>query len=70
MSVFKDSGPTVASHIIETYRTYAKDLPAALKEADAALKKFPDEAEVVQEHAFVLGDMGKTDEAAKELRGC
>ena len=69
MSVFKDSGPTVASHIIETYRTYAKDLPAALKEADAALKKFPDEAEVVQEHAFVLGDMGRTDEAAKELRG-
>ena len=68
MSVFKDSGPTVASHIIETYRTYAKDLPSALKEADAALKKFPDEPEVVQEHAFVLGDMGRTDEAAKELR--
>jgi len=68
MSVFKDSGPVIEAHIIETYRT-AKDLPNALKEADAALKKFPDEAEVVQEHAFVLGDMGKIDDAAKELRG-
>ena len=68
MSVYKDSGPVVEAHIIETYRT-AKDLPNALKEADAALKKFPDEPEVVQEHAFVLGDMGKVDEAAKELRG-
>ena len=67
MSVYKDSGPVIEAHIIETYRT-AKDLPNALKEADAALKKFPDEPEVVQEHAFVLGDMGKIDDAAKELR--
>ena len=29
MSVLKDSGPTVAAHIVETYRTYAKDLPSA-----------------------------------------
>lgn len=69
MSVLKDSGPLIETHIIETYRTYAKDLPSALREADAALKKFPDESEVVAEHAYVLGDMGKTDEAAKELRG-
>jgi tetratricopeptide (TPR) repeat protein len=69
MSVLKDSGPTVEAHIIYTYRTYMKDLPGALKEADAALKKFPDEYAVVQEHANVLGDMGKTDDAAKELRG-
>ncbi|HEX3747009.1 MAG TPA: tetratricopeptide repeat protein [Bryobacteraceae bacterium] len=68
MIVLKDSGPTIEAHIIETYRT-AKDLPNAEKEADAALKKFPDEPEVVQEHAFVLGDMGKIDDAAKELRG-
>jgi len=69
MSVLKDSGPIVAAHVIEVYRTGSKDLPAALREADAALKKFPDEPEVVQEHAFVLGDLGKVDEAAKELRG-
>jgi len=69
MSVLKDSGPLIEAHIIETYRTYAKDLPSALKEADAALKKFPDEYIVVREHADVLGDMGRTDDAAKELRG-
>ena len=68
MSVLKDAGPIIAAHVIEVYRTGAKDLPSALREADAALKKFPDEPEVVSEHAFVLGDMGKTDEAAKELR--
>ena len=32
------------------------------------MKKFPDEYVVVREHADVLGDLGKTDEAAKELR--
>ena len=67
MGVYKDSGPTVEAHVIETYRT-AKDLPNALKEADAALKKFPDDPEVVQERALVLGDMGRIDDAAKELR--
>ena len=69
MSVLKDSGPTIAAHIIETYRTYAKDLPAAMREADEALKKFPDEYVIQQEHANVLSDLGKTDEAVKELRG-
>jgi tetratricopeptide (TPR) repeat protein len=69
MSVVKDSGPLIEAHVIETYRTYAKDLPSALREADAALKKFPEEYIVVREHADVLGDMGRTDEAAKELRG-
>jgi tetratricopeptide (TPR) repeat protein len=69
MSVFKDNGPLSAAHIIETYRTYLKDLPGALREADAALKKFPDEYMVVREHADVLSDMGKSDDAVKELRG-
>lgn len=69
MSVSKDTGPLMEQRIIETYRTYAKDLPSAQREADAALKKFPDEYEVVQEHAYVLGDLGKVDDAAKELRG-
>ena len=69
MSVLKDSGPTIAAHVIETYRTYVKDLPSALREADSALKKFPDEYAIQQEHANVLADMGKVDEAVKELRG-
>jgi tetratricopeptide (TPR) repeat protein len=67
--VFKDSGPLVAARTIETYRQYAKDLPTAQREADAAIKKFPDEYMVVREHAEVLGDLGKTDDAVKELRG-
>ena len=69
MSVLKDSGPIIEAHIIETYRTYAKDLPAAMREAEAALKKFPDEYVIQQEHANVLSDMGKVDESVKELRG-
>jgi tetratricopeptide (TPR) repeat protein len=68
MSVVKDSAPLIAARIIEVYRT-AKDLPSAQREADAALKKFPDEYMVVREHANVLSDLGKTDDAVKELRG-
>jgi tetratricopeptide (TPR) repeat protein len=68
MSVNKDSGPLVAAHLIETYRL-AHDLPSAQREAEADLKKFPEEYMVLREHADVLGDLGKTDEAAKELRG-
>ena len=69
MNVSKDSGPEMEQLIIETYLDYAKDLPAAQREADEALKKFPDEYGVVAEHAQVLAASGKTDEAAKELRG-
>ena len=68
MSVFKDSGPLIAVRVIETYRT-AKDLASAQREADAAMKKFPDEYLVVRAHAEVLSDLGKTDDAVKELRG-
>jgi len=67
-AVFKDSGPLVTVQTVETYRA-AKDLASAQREADAALKKFPDEYMVVREHADVLGDLGKTDDAVKELRG-
>lgn len=64
----KDSAPRVAVQIIETYRA-AKDPVSAQREADAALKKFPGEYMVVREHADILADAGKTDEAIKELRG-
>jgi tetratricopeptide (TPR) repeat protein len=67
-AVFKDSGPLVAVQTVETYRA-AKDLASAQRESDAALKKFPDEYMVVREHADVLSDLGKTDDAVKELRG-
>jgi tetratricopeptide (TPR) repeat protein len=60
-------GPRVAVEIIDTYRS-AKDFETAQKEADAALKKYPNERVVVLEHATVLSDRGKTDEAVSEVR--
>ncbi|HLI83540.1 MAG TPA: tetratricopeptide repeat protein [Bryobacteraceae bacterium] len=61
-------GARVSVEIVETYRE-AKDLDSAQKEADLALKKFPNERMVVLEHAQVLSDRGKADEAISEVRG-
>ena len=61
-------GPRIAVEIVETYRA-AKDFENAQKEADAALKKYPNERVVVLSHASLLSDRGKIDEAAAELRG-
>jgi len=66
--VYKDSAQLMTVQIIETYRA-AKDMASARREADAALKKFPNEYIIAREHAEVLGDLGKTDDAAAELRG-
>jgi tetratricopeptide (TPR) repeat protein len=63
-----DGAPRVAVQIVETYQS-AKDYDNALKEADAAKKKFPNEKMVVMAHASVLADRGKADEAASEVRG-
>jgi tetratricopeptide (TPR) repeat protein len=63
----KDNGPLIAAQVIETYRA-AKDLPSAQREAEAAIKKFPEEYVVGRAYADVLSDLGKTDEAVKELR--
>ncbi len=52
--------------IIETFRQ-SKDNAGARREADAALKKFPKERAVVFEHAKVLSDAGKVDQAVSEL---
>jgi tetratricopeptide (TPR) repeat protein len=61
-----DSAPRVEVEVIDTYRA-AKDLKNARAEADAALKKYPDERMIKLVHASVLGDMGKVDEAVAEL---
>jgi tetratricopeptide (TPR) repeat protein len=61
-------GPRISVEMVETYLA-AKDLDAAQKEADAALKKFPNERMIVLEHSQVLADRGKTDEAISEVRG-
>jgi tetratricopeptide (TPR) repeat protein len=60
--------PRGAVQVIETYRQ-AKDLTTARKEADAAVKKYPDDRMVKMEHAAILADQGKIDEAAAEIRG-
>src|SRR5262249_26075943 len=62
-----DYAPRGAVQVVETYRQ-AKDLATARKEADAALKKYPDERLVKMEHAAILADQGKIDEAASEIR--
>lgn len=63
-----EAAKEAAIQTIETYRQ-SKDLTSALREADAALKKYPDERSVRVEHATVLADQGKIDAAAAEIRG-
>jgi tetratricopeptide (TPR) repeat protein len=62
-----DSAPRIAAEIIDTYRQ-AKDFKNAKAEADAALKKYPDERALKLVHASLLADMGKVDDAVAELR--
>ncbi len=60
-------GTTVELQIIEIYRN-AKDMTNARAEADAALRKFPKDRDIVAVHAGILADQGKADEGAAELR--
>jgi tetratricopeptide (TPR) repeat protein len=62
-----EAAPRSAVQIIDTYRQ-AKDYDSAMREAEAALKKYPDERMVKVEHATVLADQGKVDAAAQEMR--
>jgi tetratricopeptide (TPR) repeat protein len=61
------AGPRVAANIIETYRV-AKDFNAAQTEAEAAIKKYPQDQVVKTVRASLLADMGRTDEAAAQMR--
>src|SRR5215469_9306239 len=63
-----DGASRIAVQIVETYRQ-AKDLDNAMREADSAVKKFPNDRMIVSSHALLLADRGKTDEAASEIRG-
>jgi tetratricopeptide (TPR) repeat protein len=63
-----DYGVRGSIQLIDTYRQ-AKDYANALKEADSAIKKFPDEKGLKVERATVLADQGKLDEGAAELKG-
>jgi tetratricopeptide (TPR) repeat protein len=54
--------------VIECYRA-AHDQAAAMREADAALKKYPKERMIAEERSAVLADAGKYNEAISELQG-
>jgi len=62
-----DGAPRATAAIVETY-LLAKDFPKAEAEADAALKKYPEDRTVRSVHASLLADMGKTDQALAETR--
>jgi tetratricopeptide (TPR) repeat protein len=60
-------GSRVAVQTVEALKN-AKEFKAARLEADAALKKYPSDRQVVFVHAVLLGDMGQTDAAINELK--
>lgn len=64
----KETAQQATVQTIDTYRQ-SKDFTSALREADAALKKYPDQRNIKLEHATVLAEQGKVDAAAAELRG-
>jgi tetratricopeptide (TPR) repeat protein len=55
------------AEVIETYRV-GKDFSKAQQEADAAVKKFPDDRTIRVVRASMLAEMGKVDEAAADLK--
>ena len=60
-------GPQASASVIETYiggKEYAK----AQDEADAAIKKWPNDPEVRLSRASLLAEMGKTDAAAADVK--
>jgi len=62
-----DSAARSSAFIIDTYRA-GKDFAKAQAEAEAALKKYPEDRAVRQAHASLLADLGRTDQAISETR--
>src|SRR5580704_4538572 len=62
-----DKAPETAALIINTYQV-AKEYAKAEQEAEAALKKWPDDRSVRSTHAMAIADMGKVDPAAAEVK--
>ncbi len=62
-----DSAANAEKEVVVTYQA-AKDFPKAESEADAAIKKYPNDKEVRAIHAGLLAELGKTDQAAAETR--
>ena len=62
-----DVAPRAAAEIVETYRS-GHEFAKAQQEADADLKKCPDDRGLHVDHATVLADLGKTDPAVAEVK--
>ena len=62
-----NEGANAEAEIISTYQV-AKDFAKAEAEADAAAKKYPDDRTLRATRASLWADLGKTDEAAAEVR--
>ncbi|HWE52128.1 MAG TPA: tetratricopeptide repeat protein [Bryobacteraceae bacterium] len=60
-------GSKVAVTTVEALQR-AKEFKAARQEADAAMKKYPGDRQVILIHALLLGDLGQTDIALNELK--
>ena len=56
-----------ATQLVETLRQ-AKELPRALAEAEAALRRFPEEPSLQRTHASLLGESGQGERASQMLR--
>ena len=67
ISMDADSAPRAEAQIIDTYRL-AKDYAKASQEADAALKKFPDDRGIRAVRAELYSDQSKPDAAVAELK--
>jgi tetratricopeptide (TPR) repeat protein len=59
--------PSAAAQVIDTWRM-ARDYTKANEEAEAALKKFPEDRAVRVTRANLLADMGKYDQATADLK--
>jgi tetratricopeptide (TPR) repeat protein len=62
-----DTAARASAQIVETYRA-AHDYPKAIAEADAARTKHPGDRTLTLVRANLLAEMGRTDEAARDVR--
>jgi tetratricopeptide (TPR) repeat protein len=63
----KDMAPRALALIVDTYRL-AKDYSKAEQEAEAAVKKYPDDRTLQAVRASLLADLGRADQAVAEMR--
>lgn len=55
------------THMVETYRQ-SRELPKALAEIEAGIKRFPEERSLKLLHASIVGESGQPERATAELR--